>query len=160
MGSSIPQLMMNPCPECGACYPPGEDSCAVRFEQLLSLDHSRREPWGSRHGQAFAVFALQHPIRYSASVDRAWNALYRIYVLEEAAAHVFASIRVSGHEKIAPVMVPTRPAKALSLPAVTIVDLGDFDATGYATALDGWCRATLRAWGVDIPVERARARAT
>jgi hypothetical protein len=151
--------MMNQCPECGACYPPGADSCAVRFEQLIALDHSRREPWGSRHGQAFAVFALQHPIRYSASVDHAWHALYRVYVLEEAAAHVFASMRVRSHEKTAPVMVPTRPAKPVSLPAVTIADLGDFHATDYATALDRWCRATLRAWGVDITVERAGATA-
>ena len=54
------------CNECGARYGNSTDSCVVRFDQLLALDHSRREPWGSRHGLAFAVFALQHPQRYPA----------------------------------------------------------------------------------------------
>lgn len=146
---------MNQCPECGACYATESDSCAARFEQLLALDHSRREPWGSRYGHAFAVFALQHPIRYSASVDRAWHSLYRIYVLQEAASEVFASMRSGRHEKAAPPMLPTRPPLAGSLPSVTIANLGDFAATDYAAALDAWCRATLRAWGVDVTVDVA-----
>src|ERR1051326_7998235 len=49
------------CVECGAEYESDEDSCVARFDRLLALDHSRQEPWGSRHGQAFAAFALQHP---------------------------------------------------------------------------------------------------
>jgi len=68
------------CPECGATYSEEGDSCAARFDQLLALDHSRREPWGSRHGQAFAAFALQHPVIHEASLDRGWAALWRIYV--------------------------------------------------------------------------------
>ena len=51
----------------------------TRFELLLALDHSRAEPWGSRHGQAFAAFALQHPVRHAASLDVAWELLYRVY---------------------------------------------------------------------------------
>lgn len=141
---------MNQCPECGASYAAVADSCSARFEQLLALDHSRQEPWGSRHGQAFAVFALQHPIRFSASLDRAWQALYRIYVRGEAAPHVFASMRADSHANTAEVAVPTRPLKAVTLPSVTIADLGDFAADDYASALDGWCRATLHAWGIDI----------
>lgn len=144
---------MNRCSECGACYAAQADSCAARFEQLLALDHSRQEPWGSRHGQAFAVFALQHPIRYSASVTRAWHALYRVYVLNEAASDVFASIRAGSDEKTSQFAVPTPPPKAAKLAAVTIADLDNFAATHYPTALDAWCRATLRAWGVDIAVD-------
>jgi hypothetical protein len=55
----IPQMHGSLCPECGATYSEEGDSCAARFDQLLALDHSRREPWGSRHGQAYAAFALQ-----------------------------------------------------------------------------------------------------
>ena len=52
------------CDECGARYTEPGDSCQARFDQLLALDHSRQEPWGSRHGLAFAAFALQHPRRF------------------------------------------------------------------------------------------------
>jgi catechol 2,3-dioxygenase-like lactoylglutathione lyase family enzyme len=45
---------------------------------LLALDHSRQEPWGSRHGVAFAAFALQHPARYATSLDPAWATLHRM----------------------------------------------------------------------------------
>lgn len=146
---------MNQCPECGAHYATETDSCATRFERLLALDHSRQEPWGSRHGLAFAVFALQHPIRYPASLDRAWEALYRTYAFGELAAEVFADLRGVSRGKASPSTAPGRPPKALSTPAVTIADLGDFVPSEYPRALDRWCRATLRAWGVDIPVDAA-----
>ncbi len=66
------------CPECGAAYQAAGDSCGARFDALLALDHARREPWGSRHGLAFAAFALQHPAAHAASLDRAWAALHRV----------------------------------------------------------------------------------
>src|SRR5213082_2669152 len=81
------------CVECGATYTSDDESCHARFAELLALDHSRREPWGSRHGQAFAAFALQHPQTYPAAVDGAWQALHRIYRLSEPAERVFAAMR-------------------------------------------------------------------
>jgi hypothetical protein len=146
---------MHQCPECGARYSSEQDSCAARFEQLLALDHSRQEPWGSRHGRAFAVFALQHPIQYSASADRGWQILYRIYVLHEAPSNVIASMRAGTSEKSAQLNVAPRPPAAVCLPAITIADLGDFAAGDYATALDAWCRATLDAWGVATTTDAA-----
>lgn len=136
---------MSVCPECGAHYQLDRDSCAARFEQLLALDHSRQEPWGSRHGQAFASFTLQHPLRYPASLDRAWQALYRIYVLNESSTSVLAAMRRPGEALPA---VPARPSERASAPALTIADLGEFGAETYAAALDDWCRASLRSWGL------------
>jgi hypothetical protein len=138
------------CPECGARYDDHRDSCTSRFETLLALDHSRQEPWGSRHGQAFAAFSLQHPRRYASSVDRAWEALYRVYCLGEPAAHVFAGLRARAPAHGASAAVPPHPAASLRLPSVTIADLGDFEAARYAAQLDAWCLATLSAWGAAL----------
>src|SRR5205823_8749822 len=68
---TVGRMKTHQCAECGAMYIDEFDSCAARFETLLAVDHSRREPWGSRHGQAFAAFALQHPNTCSSSLDRA-----------------------------------------------------------------------------------------
>jgi hypothetical protein len=119
----------------------------VRFHHLLALDHSRREPWGSRHGQAFAAFALQHPETYAASLDRAWAALWRIYVAGEPPAHVFAALRDAGDRSVPG--VPRRPERRTTVAAVTIADLDDFAPATYPERLDAWCRAALAAWGVD-----------
>ncbi|MGH7633984.1 MAG: DUF5946 family protein [Gemmatimonadaceae bacterium] len=135
------------CAECGALTDDMGESCASRFNALLALDHSRREPWGSRHGQAFAAFALQHPHAYPRSLDAAWTALYRIYALGESPAHVFAALRAGSRELIESAAVPKRPARSVARPAVTIADLGDFEAHAYPAQLDAWCRATLAAWG-------------
>ena len=140
------------CPECGARYATDGDSCQTRFEQLLALDHSRREPWGSRHGQAFAAFVLQHPVLHARSVERAWAALYRIYVHGEAPHAVFASFRPSATARGgARPRVPALPIGRAAAPRVTIVDLADFAPETYPASLDGWCRAALEAWGVAIP---------
>jgi hypothetical protein len=135
------------CPECGADYSRETDSCATRFEQLLALDHSRAEPWGSRHGQAFAAFALQHPARYGASLDVAWVMLFRIYCQRETPAHVVATVRRAGARVDDDGHLPPRPEHPLSQPVITIADLGEFAAPTYVQQLDDWCRATLRAWG-------------
>jgi hypothetical protein len=137
------------CPECGATYSEEGDSCAARFDALLALDHSRREPWGSRHGQAFAAFALQHPVTHEASLDRAWAALRRIYVARESPVRVFGALVASrGESPPGDKGVPARPATRLMMPAVTIRDLADFAAETYAARLDAWCRAALASWGV------------
>lgn len=140
------------CPECGATYFESDDSCAARFAALLALDHSRREPWGSRHGQAFAAFALQHPATHAASLDRAWAVLTRIYVDGERPKHVFDRL-LSQRGGIPPDWNhPPRPARPVAAPSITIADLGDFDASEYAERLDDWCRASLAAWGVRLPL--------
>ena len=135
------------CFECGASYDAAGDSCSVRFEALLALDHSRQEPWGSRHGRAFAAFALQHPKTYASSVDRAWTVLHRIYVSGEEPAGVFAALIVSRGAVPANWVTPPRPMRMLAAPAVTIADLADFAPTSYPERLDAWCRAALAAWG-------------
>ena len=137
---------MTVCGECGARYEDDRESCDSRFAQLLALDHSRREPWGSRHGQAFAAFALQHPERHGASLDSAWQSLYRVYVLRETPPHVFGSLRAAGGRLAAYVGVPARPPIPRRKPDVTIADLRDFDAASYPALLDAWCVAALRAW--------------
>jgi hypothetical protein len=144
---------MNPtsCPECGAVYADPGDSCAARFDDLLALDHSRREPWGSRHGQAFAAFALQHPMAHAASLDRAWAALHRIHVAGEAPARVFRALVARRGAAPPEWRTPPRPPRPVRRPAVTIVDLADFAAATYPERLDAWCLASLAAWGADLP---------
>lgn len=135
------------CPECGAAYADAEDSCAARFAALLALDHSRREPWGSRHGQAFAAYALQHPVAHARSLDHAWAALHRIYVAGEPPARVFGALVAGRGAAPAHWATPARPARPLHPPAVTIADLADFAAAAYPGRLDAWCCASLEAWG-------------
>lgn len=144
------------CPECGARLAGDDDSCATRFETLLALDHSRRQPWGSRHGQAFAAFALQHPSQYPRSLDAAWTVLYRIYCHNESPAAVFGEMRETRKATSIDSRIPARPPKPIALPEFTIVDLDDFAAASYPARLDEWCRATLRACGVNTAVEPRR----
>ena len=135
------------CEECGARYATPGDDCTARFNKLLALDHSRQEPWGSRHGQAFSAFVLQHPRRYAASLDHAWTALYRICVDHVPGQAAFAEL-AAHHGVIPPHWAAVeRRAYALERPSVTIADLGDFAATTYPERLDEWCRAGLAAWG-------------
>lgn len=129
------------CDECGARYTEPDDSCQARFDLLLALDHSRQEPWGSRHGLAFAAFALQHPRRFpAASVAQARELVQRVVIGGEPLAHVTAEFR-------------TRPRSDASAPAataaagfaVTIADLGTFAAATYPADLQRWARAALAA---------------
>jgi hypothetical protein len=129
---------MHRCSECNAVYSHEADACATRFEQLLALDHSRVEPWGSRHGLAFAAFALQHPVRHAASLDVAWELLYRVYRGQEALSHVVASIRNGATDGADDIHVPPRAPRPLTHPAMTIADLGDFASATYARQLDDW----------------------
>lgn len=100
---------------------------------------------GSRHGQAFAAFALQHPVGYATSLDRAWEALYRIDVDGERPAMVFGALREGGAGRTRR-DVPARPPLPRGMPTMTIADLADFSAETYAAHLDAWCRAALAAW--------------
>ena len=145
------------CHECGARYDRDEDSCTSRFDELLALDHSRREPWGSRHGQAFATFALQHPSRYPASLDAAWAALYRLCCFGQPLAHVTAMFRGRARSTDT---IPPRPAQLRESPTITIADLADFAAATYPTRLDAWSRATLVSWGVRLAEPKRRVESS
>jgi len=129
------------CEECGARYTEPDDLCQARFDQLLALDHSRQDPWGSRHGLAFAAFAVQHPRRFStASVARSRELIRRVVLDGEPLAQVIAAFRAQPDA--------TPPAVGLSAPAafaVTIVDLGSFEAATYPDDLLRWARAALGA---------------
>ena len=136
---------MTQCPECSAQFGDAE-TCFQRFDALLALDHSRREPWGSRHGQAFAAFALQHPDTHERSLDAAWDSLYRIYCLGESPSEVFNALR-KGPRPFCGIARPSHRARPFG---VTIAHLGDFAAATYPAALDSWCRSALAGWGAPI----------
>lgn len=136
------------CPACGATYLAPDDSCGVRLDALLALDHSRTEPWGSRHGLAFAAFSLQHPSSVQPAVAlRAFDTLDRVYRLGEPVSHVLKDMRAAATG--APTTAVMRPAlpPRVTPPAMTIADLGDFAADTYAANLDAWCLATLASHG-------------
>ena len=135
------------CDECGARYADATDSCAHRFDLLLAFDHSREEPWGSRHGLAFAVFALQHPRRFPAATgSRALELLRRVVERGEDLDTVVREMR--GRIPTAAGMGSPERRSRSSYP-VTIADLGDFAAADYAARLDEWCRATLSCFASD-----------
>ena len=144
------------CRQCGAVYGSPDDSCQSRFDRLLALDHSRQEPWGSRHGSAFAAFVLQHPAgRSRQMLERCWLLLYRIWVAGEDPRSVADALRRIGNGDM-----DTSPVPPLSMDAgdarsfrVTIVDLGEFEAVAYPRLLEDWCRATLESLGA--PAARA-----
>jgi hypothetical protein len=129
------------CGDCGARYDAPGDDCAARFAMLLALDHSRQEPWGSRHGLAFAVYALQHPGAHDARTRRrALEFLDRVLRRGEPIAEVVRTFRARGGDD----PVADAPAPPSAGPyTVTIADLGTFDAATYAADLERWCRATL-----------------
>lgn len=135
------------CESCGATYADADDDCRTRFDALLALDHSHREPWGSRHGLAFSAFVLQHPDGYAPGVlDRAWQFLYAVYVRGGDRAGVARALRRAGRH--GPGWdAPSRPTGPPRCPFdTTIADLGTFPADSYATRLDAWCRSALAGW--------------
>lgn len=139
--------VVTPCPGCGAVYATPEENCAHRFGALLALDHARAEPWGSRHGLAFAAYALQHADRFPRNVlERAWLLLFSVYVNRASPSRVTGALRSVGGRApgwdIARLPSGTPPSKF----RVTIADLGSFPAQTYAAQLDLWCQASLDAW--------------
>ena len=136
------------CPQCGAAYAQDGESCGQRFSALLALDHSRQEPWGSRHGSAFAAYTLQHPVgEPRVLLERCWTVLQRIWVSGDDPQYVSRTLRGVENGRPHPWTVPLLPADADTprRPRVTIADLGEFDAAGYPGQLEAWCRATLEA---------------
>jgi Family of unknown function (DUF5946) len=135
------------CIECGAVYDRESESCASRFEVLLALDHSRTEPWGSRHGLAFSAFALQHPRRFPRHVlERSWILLFKVYNEGEDPKRVIDALK--GYGKRNPNWtVPPLPAGTPDRhPTVTIASLGSFAPETYPRQLDGWCKDALAGW--------------
>jgi Family of unknown function (DUF5946)/DinB superfamily len=135
------------CSGCGAVYPaPGED-CTARFEELLALDHSRREPWGSRHGLAAAAFTLQHSDRHPRDMlERAWLFLHLVYERGADRAKVARGLRRGGRRPPDWDAPPLPTSTSRPSFAVTIADLGTFPAATYPVQLDAWCRAALAGW--------------
>lgn len=138
------------CAQCGAVYQQPGDSCAERFSALLALDHSRTEPWGSRHGSAFAAYTLQHPSGVSReALEHCWILLYRIWIAGDNPLYVTRTLRQLD--------AGARPSWSVApLPAdvyaprnarVSIADLGSFDPASYPSLLEAWCRATLESLG-------------
>jgi hypothetical protein len=127
-----------------------DTTCADRFAELLALDHSRTEPWGSRHGLAFSAFVLQHPSDYPERVRAgAWRMLYRVFVHGLDRAAVVTEMLAFRGALPEDDVVPPLPERT-SVFAVTIGDLEDFDAATYADRLDVWCRAALMGYGVEL----------
>lgn len=147
--------LVTPCPSCGAVYLSAEDSCAKRFEALLALDHSRVEPWGSRHALAFSAFALQHADRFSREVlQRAWLFLFSVYEIGSKPGKTIAALRSAGTRQ-PDWDVPALPSGKPDPPFdVTIADLGSFPAETYASQLDLWCQAALDGWSALLAVTK------
>jgi hypothetical protein len=148
------ELAANACPQCGAIYDSPAHSCAERFQTLLALDHSRQEPWGSRHGIVFCCYSLQHPKEQPDGVlDRAWLALHRLVVEGDEPARLFEGLRKHRDARppgwSAPPLPPPPPAGGPY--DVTIADLGDFAAEDYPARVDAWARATYRRWSEGDP---------
>ena len=140
---------MSPCAQCGATFADATQNCEERFDTLLALDHSRVQPWGSRHGLAFSTFALQHPLgRSPAQLAAAWVMLYRVWVEGDNRAKLAAAMRARPDQPPSEWGVPPLPPVPPSgtTYAVTIADLGGFDAETYPEKLEEWGRATLAAW--------------
>lgn len=144
----------NACPECGAIHPDPAHSCTERFQAFLALDHSRQEPWGSRHGIVFSCYSLQHPLQQPLEVlERAWLVLHRLVVERDNPTRLFAGLRRSGEIRPtdwnAPPLPPTpKPGGPYD---VTIADLGKFEAPDYPALVDAWSRATYERWREGSP---------
>ena len=124
-------------------------SCEEQFDKLLALDHSRVQPWGSRHGLAFATFAMQHPQgRTPAQLAACWVMLYRVWMKGDNRAKLAAALRERQNLPTAEWDVPDLPPVPPSGTKydVTIADLGEFDADTYVRKLEDWGRATLKRW--------------
>ena len=141
--------MSKSCAQCGAVFADQSQSCEEQFDKLLALDHSRVQPWGSRHGLAFSTFALQHPVgRTETQLTACWVMLYRVWMKGDNRAKLAAAMRERQSRPPAEWDVPPLPPvpPAGTRYAVTIADLGEFDADTYVRKLEEWGRATLAAW--------------
>ncbi len=138
------------CSQCGAEGLGAPGACRARFDELLALDHSRQEPWGSRHGLVFAAYALQHPGDFTReTLERSWLALHRVLLQGDDPAKVFAALR--NHPPRAPGEwgVPELPAMPTAKrgPGRTIAELDPMEVEGYADRVTAWCQSALAGWG-------------
>ena len=141
--------MSTSCSQCGAVFADTSQNCEEQFDKLLALDHSRVQPWGSRHGLAFSTFALQHPNgRTPEQLSACWVMLYRVWMKGDNRAKLAAAMRERHGLPPAEWGVPPLPAVPPNGTryGVTIADLGEFDADTYVKKLEDWGRATLAAW--------------
>lgn len=140
---------MPTCPECGASFAADDDSCELRFQHLLALDHSRQAPWGPLHGLAFAAFALQHPGRYDDAVlERAWMLVQRVVRGGEDAFRVAQDMRLRPPDARAWEGAPFPGRSAPRRPfGVTIATLGEFPADRYSEQALTWGAAAIEGWG-------------
>ena len=107
------------CDECGA--PTNEVTCAELFDRLLALDHSRRQPWGSLHGEAVACYFAQHTNAPRAPRDVApLMARLEAFVADEERRECTQTTTI--HD--------------------VAVD-GSFPAAGYQERLEQWARSIL-----------------
>lgn len=139
----------NACPECGAIHADSRHACTERFQALLALDHSRQEPWGSRHGIVFSCYVLQHPAEQPRELlERSWLVLHRLVAERDEPAHLFAGIRRNPEVRPADWNAPPLPpAPESGGPySITIADLGDFSGHDYAEKVDAWARSTYARW--------------
>lgn len=143
------------CAGCGATT--SGASCEERFERLLELDHSQREPWGPLHGVAVACFLLQHPGHPLAGPGRPGPRLVVLRAFldggREGLRALTATLRRgnSHRRRGAPSWpaepeLPERPAPTTF--GVTIADVsadGGFPAAGHEERVRAWAAATLAA---------------
>ncbi|WP_026400446.1 DUF5946 family protein [Actinomadura rifamycini] len=139
---------MTNCPECG-----GPGPCDDLFQELLALDHSRREPWGPLHGVSVACFVYQHPSRLVSAPPFGWTILDAFLRDGRAGAERVVSgfRRANSHRRRegpatgARAPSGTPPARF----AVTIAEVagdGTFPADGFPDRVREWAAATVEAW--------------
>jgi hypothetical protein len=141
--------MNTACAQCGAQFADASQDCEGQFDKLLALDHSRVQPWGSRHGLAFSTFALQHPAgRTEAQLAACWVMLHRVWIEGDNRAKLAAAMRLRQDLPPEEWGVPPVPAvpPAGTRYTVTIADLGEFDEESYPQKLEEWGKATLAVW--------------
>ena len=137
------------CPQCGATFADEKRVVKGQFDKLLALDHSRVQPWGSRHNLAFSTFTMQHPEGMHA---RRLAARWCDVACGSKRRQLRRSLAAAMRERW---NLPPEERGGNSAPgnlaahakyAVTITDLGEFDADSYVHKLEEWGRATLAAW--------------
>ncbi|RBQ16992.1 hypothetical protein DP939_26220 [Spongiactinospora rosea] len=147
------------CADCGG--PGGAEWCAALFGELLTLDYSRREPWGALHAVSVACYHFQHPSRAIGGSGPFYWSLLHLYLREGRDSLIAATQRArrnnthrTGGRKPGPgdfPGAPPFPARAVPPAAftTTIADVaagGDFPAEGFEDRVRSWATATVSAW--------------
>lgn len=141
---------MDTCAQCGAV---SDTSCEELFQRLLTLDHSRQEPWGPLHGVAVACYRLQHPVSLAEGAHEFPLELLRAHLEGGSAASRKLterarrgnSHRVHRERGVRTSTTPEAPSGVGFTIAEVAVD-GSFPAEGHPERVRAWARATLTAW--------------